>query len=65
MKWKQNVSLKDFTYVNTALNNFSCNDLVVTTNNIFDCILDKYVTDEMQNASDHEFIIGLIFSYRF
>ena len=52
------VSKKDHTYTNFSLNHFSCKhvDHIITTHNIYDCILDNYVLSAACNPSSHNVV---------
>ena len=48
--------LKKSTYTNYTLNHISCNDHILTIQNIFDCILSNYIINEPCNPSSHNVI---------
>ncbi len=56
ISWNNSVSRKDFTYSNFSLNHFSCIDHIITTKNLFNCILDNYVINEPCNPSNHNIV---------
>ena len=56
VSWNHPVSKKDHTYTNFSLNHFSCIDHIITTHNIYDCILDNYVLSAACNPSSHNVV---------
>ena len=56
VSWNHPVSKKDHTYTNFSLNQFSCIDHIITTHNIYDCILDNYVLSAACNPSSHNVV---------
>ena len=54
------ISKKESTYTNYTLDHFSCIDHIITTQNIFDCIVSNYIISEPCNPSSHNVICQLV-----
>ena len=57
VSWNHPISKKESNYTNYTLNHFSCIDHIITTQNIFDCIVSNYIISELWNPSSHKVIM--------
>ena len=56
VSWDHQVSEKEFTYANMSLNQFSCIDHIIMTNNIYDCTSDNFFLNDRCYPSIHNIL---------
>ena len=57
VSWDHENSVRDLTYVNTDLSNFSCIDNLIVSKNMFDCIINNFVVHDICNPSYHNLLL--------